>query len=93
MKKLAHYKKEANTLRAVERRMDSSGETQVSLMDPDARDMATTSKQPRVAPGSQMVLAETSRGSLARLSFARECYHQPLRFLPSLRHRMDVILG
>ena len=47
MKKLAHYKKEANALRAVERRMESSGETQVSLTDPDARAMAATSKQPR----------------------------------------------
>jgi len=41
MKKLAHYRKEANALRAVERRMESSGETQVSLTDPDARAMAT----------------------------------------------------
>jgi transposase len=48
MKKLAHYKKEADALRAVEKRMDGSGETQVSLTDPDARAMATTSKQPRV---------------------------------------------
>ena len=28
--------------------MDTTGETQVSLTDPDARAMATTSKQPRV---------------------------------------------
>lgn len=48
IKKLAHYKKEAGALRAVERRMDTSGETQVSLTDPDCRAMATTSKQPRV---------------------------------------------
>jgi hypothetical protein len=28
--------------------MDSNGETQVSLTDPDARAMATTSRKPRV---------------------------------------------
>src|SRR5258705_2433806 len=48
MKKLAHYRKEADNLRAIEHRMDSTGETQVSLTDPDCRAMATTSKQPRV---------------------------------------------
>ncbi len=47
-KKLAHLKKEANRLKAIENRMDKTGETQVSLTDPDARSMATTSKQPRV---------------------------------------------
>jgi hypothetical protein len=47
-KKLAHFKKEADNLRTIERRMDTTGETQVSLTDPDARAMATTSKQPRV---------------------------------------------
>ena len=29
--------------------MDTTGETQVYLTDPDCRSMATTSKQPRVA--------------------------------------------
>ena len=48
VKKLAHLKKEARRLKAVESRMDKTGETQVSLTDPDARSMATTSKQPRV---------------------------------------------
>ena len=48
IKKLGHLRKEAGNLRAIERRMDSTGETQVSLSDPDARAMATTSKQPRV---------------------------------------------
>jgi hypothetical protein len=33
VKKLAHYKKEANALRTIERRMDSTGETQVSLTE------------------------------------------------------------
>ena len=37
IKKLAHYKKEANALRAIESRMESTGETQVSLTDPDCR--------------------------------------------------------
>jgi len=45
IRKLAHCKKEANALRAIERRMESTGETQVSLTDPDCRAMATTSKQ------------------------------------------------
>ena len=58
-KKLAHYKKEADALRAVERRMDSSGETQVSLTDPDARAMATTSKQPRVVGYNVQSVVET----------------------------------
>lgn len=48
VRKLAHLKKEAERLRAVERRMDATGETQVSLSDPDARAMATTARMPRV---------------------------------------------
>jgi transposase len=59
IKKLAHYKKEADTLRAVERRMDNSGETQVSLTGPDARAMATTSKQPRVVGYNVQSVVET----------------------------------
>ncbi len=47
-RKLAHLKKEADRLRAVEERMDRTGETQVSLSDPDARSMATTARMPRV---------------------------------------------
>ncbi len=48
VKKLAHCRREANALKAIERRMDQSGETQVSLTDHDARAMATTSRKPRV---------------------------------------------
>jgi transposase len=48
VRKLAHLKKEAERLRSVERRMDATGETQVSLSDPDARAMATTARMPRV---------------------------------------------
>ena len=59
IKKLAHCKKEADALRAVEQRMDSSGETQVSLTDPDARAMATTSKQPRVVGYNVQSAVET----------------------------------
>ena len=47
-RKLAHLGKEADRLKAVERRMDATGETQVSLSDPDARSMATTARMPRV---------------------------------------------
>jgi len=59
IKKLAHYKKEAATLRAVEERMDTTGETQVSLTDPDCRSMATTSKQPRVVGYNVQSVVET----------------------------------
>lgn len=47
-RKLAHLRKETDRLKAVERRMDATGETQVSLSDPDARSMATTARMPRV---------------------------------------------
>lgn len=59
IKKLAHYKKESDTLRAVEKRMDATGETQVSLTDPDCRSMATTSKQPRVVGYNVQSVVET----------------------------------
>lgn len=59
IKKLAHYKKEAATLRAVEQRMDTTGETQVSLTDSDCRSMATTSKQPRVVGYNVQSVVET----------------------------------
>jgi transposase len=58
-KKLAHFKKEAGNLRAIEQRMDKTGETQVSLTDPDARAMATTSKQPRVVGYNVQTVVET----------------------------------
>ncbi len=58
-KKLAHFKKEADNLRAIERRMDTTGETQVSLTDPDARAMATASKQPRVVGYNVQNVVET----------------------------------
>ena len=47
-RKLAHLHKEAERYRSVEQRMDATGETQISLSDPDARAMATTSRMPRV---------------------------------------------
>ena len=59
IKKLAHYKKEAAALRAVEQRMDTTGETQVSLTDPDCRSMATTSKQSRVVGYNVQSVVET----------------------------------
>jgi hypothetical protein len=59
IKKLAHYRKEAGTPRAIEHRMDSAGETQVSLTDPDWRAMATTSKQPRVVSYNMQSVVET----------------------------------
>ena len=59
IKKLAHYRKEARTLRTIEERMDATGETQVSLTDPDCRAMATTSKQPRVVGYNVQSVVET----------------------------------
>lgn len=47
-RKLAHLRKEAERYRSIESRMDETGETQVSLSDPDARSMATTARMPRV---------------------------------------------
>jgi transposase len=59
IKKLAHFRKEEHTLKAMERRMASTGETQVSLTDPDCRAMATTSKQPRVVGYNVQTVVET----------------------------------
>ena len=59
IKKLAHYKKEGDALRAIEKRMESTGETQVSLTDPDCRAMATTSKQPRIVGYNVQSVVET----------------------------------
>jgi len=47
-RKLANLNKEAKRYRAIEERMDATGETQVSLSDPDAKSMATTARMPRV---------------------------------------------
>jgi transposase len=47
-RKLANLNKEAKRYRSVEERMDETGETQVSLSDPDAKSMATTARMPRV---------------------------------------------
>ena len=48
LRKLEHLQKEARRYRSIEKRMDETGETQVSLSDPDARSMATTPRMPRV---------------------------------------------
>ena len=47
-RKLANLNKEAKRYLAIEERMDATGETQVSLSDPDAKSMATTARMPRV---------------------------------------------
>ena len=59
IKKLTLFQKKANALRAIERRMASTGETQVSLTDPDARAMAITSKQPRLIGYNVQAAVET----------------------------------
>jgi hypothetical protein len=48
LRKLEHLQKEALRYRSIEQRMDETGETQVSLSDPDARSMATTARMPRI---------------------------------------------
>ncbi len=48
LRKLEHLRKEAARYRSIEQRMDETGETQVSLSDPDARSMATTPRMPRI---------------------------------------------
>ena len=47
-RKLAHLHKEAERYRSIEQRMDATGETQVSLSDPDAKSMTTTPRMPKV---------------------------------------------
>lgn len=47
-RKLAHLQKEAERYRSIEDRMDVTGETQVSLSDPDAKSMTTTPRMPKV---------------------------------------------
>ncbi len=47
-RKLAHLQKEAERYRSIEDRMDTTGETQVSLSDPDAKSMTTTPRMPKV---------------------------------------------
>lgn len=48
LRKLEHLQKEAVRYRTIEKRMDETGETQVSFSDPDARSMATTARMPRI---------------------------------------------
>ncbi|MEM8636996.1 MAG: IS1182 family transposase [Pseudomonadota bacterium] len=48
LRKVEHLRREAARYRSIEKRMDETGETQVSLSDPDARSMATTPRMPRV---------------------------------------------
>ena len=47
-RKLTHLQKEAERYRSIEDRMDATGETQVSLSDPDAKSMTTTPRMPKV---------------------------------------------
>lgn len=59
LRKLAHLQKEALRYRSIEKRMDETGETQVSLSDPDARSMATTPRMPRVVGYNVQTAVET----------------------------------
>jgi transposase len=58
-RKLAHLQKEAARYRAIEDRMEATGETQVSLSDPDARSMATTARMPRIVGYNVQSVVET----------------------------------
>lgn len=58
-RKLAHLQKEATRYRSIEERMDATGETQMSLSDPDARSMATTARMPRVVGYNVQTAVET----------------------------------
>ena len=46
--KLEHLQKEARRYRSIEQRLDETGETQVSLNDPDTGSMATTARMPHI---------------------------------------------
>ncbi len=48
LRKVEHLQKGAARYYSVEKRVNETGETQVSLSDPDARSMATTPRMPRV---------------------------------------------
>ena len=61
-RKLAHLQKEAERYRSIEERMDATGETQVSLSDPDAKSMTTTPRMPKVI-GYNVQTAVESRTS------------------------------
>ena len=74
IKKLAHYRKEARTMCAIEERMDATGETQVSLTDPDCRAMASTSKQPRVVGYDLQSAVETKHHLIVAHEVTNLCY-------------------
>ena len=76
VKKIAHYRKEARTLRAIGQRTDSTGETQVSLTDPDCRAMATTSNQPRVVGYNVQNAVETKHHLIVAHEVTNHGYHR-----------------
>ncbi|MGI9356839.1 MAG: hypothetical protein ACR2PF_16975 [Rhizobiaceae bacterium] len=73
-RKLARLHKEADRYRSVEKRKDATGETQVSLSDPDARAMATTARMPRVVGYNVQTAAEAKHHLIVGHCYAKYSY-------------------
>ncbi len=91
MKKLAHFRKEERTLKAMELRMDSTGETQVSLTDPDCRAMATTSKQPRVVGYNVQTVVETKHHLIVAHEVTNHGYDRDA--LSMMAHKAQAVMA
>ncbi len=91
VKKLAHFRKEERTLKAMEQRMDSTGETQVSLTDPDCRAMATTSKQPRVVGYNVQTVVETKHHLIVAHEVTNHGYDRDA--LSMMAHKAQAVMA
>ena len=91
VKKLAHFRKEESTLKAMEQRMDSTGETQVSLTDPDCRAMATTSKQPRVVGYNVQTVVETKHHLIVAHEVTNHGYDRDA--LSMMAHKAQAVMA
>ena len=91
MKKLAHFRKEESTLKAMEQRMDGTGETQVSLTDPDCRAMATTSKQPRVVGYNVQTVVETKHHLIVAHEVTNHGYDRDA--LSLMAHKAQAVMA
>ena len=59
--KIEALKQEVERLKAIETEIEKSDDSQVSLTDPDARSMATTSRHPRVVGYNVQSAVDTKR--------------------------------
>jgi len=91
VKKLAHYRKEERTLKAMEERMAATGETQVSLTDPDCRAMATTSKQPRVVGYNVQTVVETKHHLIVEHEVTNHGYDRDA--LSMMAHKAQEVMA